>query len=471
MTDHPSGLPLPPPSPDSVAADIAPPPGVASSNGSVPPPPARRRGLTKSVLASLVLPGVSSRSRRRVLSAVLLLLGVALPIGLVAYGSIRRHDLASFVLDEIVLRVLQATSALFVLTRLVAVVEVVKSRRTGTARRLATFVAVFGVLVVGLPAGFSVVRANQLNDLIGDVFLSSGSSDPIAPVLTNEVDLSDEFQNILLLGGDEGPGRWALRTDTMILVTIHRKSGRTAMISIPRNLFGLRFPDGSAMHDEWPKGFKDLTNAVYPYVYAHPDVAAQYARGSLQPEAIALAAGLAHSFDVTIHDYVLVNMQGFLEVVDALGGVTVNLDKVIPMPGNVPGAKHPYPPTIGPGEVKLDGTLALGYVRSRAADSDYRRMGRQRELLELLAEQTSATDVLTKFSDIANAAQVTVRTSLSTEEFAFLASRLRSGSNITESFGLVPPLVNPGRPDWEAIAALIDGVQVALRDGVDFPYT
>lgn len=457
MADHPSGPELPPPSPHEAAVGL--------------PPPGATRGLTKTVLASLALPGSTFRRDRRFLAWVLMLLGVGLPIALVVYAVVKRDELTTLVLDSVLLRAVQATSVLFVVTRLVAVVVAVRGRAPGMRRRMATFVAVLGVLVVGFPAGFSVVRANQLSDVIGDVFLSSGSSDPIALVRTNEVDLGDEFQNILLLGGDAGPGRWALRTDTMILVSVHRASGRVAMISIPRNLYGLRFPDGTAMHDEFPKGFRDLTNAVYPYVYAHPDIAAQYLRGDLQPEAVALASGIANSFDVTVHDYVLVNMQGFLEIVDALGGVTMTLDKEIPMPGNIPGAKSKYPPVIGPGEVKMDGTMALGYVRSRAADSDYRRMGRQRQLLEELARQTSGIDVVTKFSGIANATKATIRTSLSTDEFAFLASRLRSGSNIAESFGLVPPLVNPGRPDWDGVADLIDGVQTALRDGVDFPFT
>ena len=406
--------------------------------------------------------------RRKFLSTLLLLFGVLVPLAAAVVGVVRRDRITSLVLDSTVLRVIQVICAVFVLTRLVAVIEVINARRAGTRQRLAAFVAVVGLLVVAFPAGYSVVRADQLNEVINKVFVTSGSSDPISAIAGDATD--DDFQTILLLGGDEGPGRWALRTDTMILVSIHKASGRVAMVSIPRNLRGVRFPEGSAMHDEFSKGFADLTNAIFPYVYAHPDVAARYLRGDLAPEAVALVTGLSYSMDVTIDDYVLVNMQGFLEIVDALGGVTVNLDKKIPMPGNVPGAKHAYPPTIGPGEVKLDGTLALGYVRSRAADSDYRRMGRQRDLLERLAAQTSGTDVLRNFPQLADIAKENVRTSLTPDEFAFLVDRLRSGTNIQESAGLTPPLINPGRPDWEVIANLVDTLQDAIATGVKFPF-
>lgn len=442
------------------------------TNGSVPPPPpgaqAEQRGPARAVLASLVLPGVPSFMRRKFLSSILLFFGVLVPLAGAVVGVVRRDRITSLVLDSTVLRVIQVICALFVLTRLVAVIEVINARHPGTRQRLAAFVAVIGLLVVAVPAGFSVVRADQLNEVINKVFVTSGSSDPISAIAGDVSE--DDFQTILLLGGDEGPGRWALRTDTMILVSIHKASGRVAMVSVPRNLRNVQFPDGSGMHDEFSKGFKDLANAIYPYVYSHPDVAARYVRGDLAPEAVALVTGLSYSMDVTIDDYVLVNMQGFLEIVDALGGVTVTLDKKIPMPGNVPGAKYQYPPTIGPGEVKLDGTLALGYVRSRAADSDYRRMGRQRDLLERLAAQTSGTDVLRNFPQLAEIAKENVRTSLTPDEFAFLVDRLRSGTNIQESAGLTPPLIDPGRPDWEVIANLVDTLQDAIATGVKFPF-
>jgi len=458
---------LPPPAPGSPTADLAHPiPETGETEQT-----AVKRGPTRAVIASLIVPGAPSFMRRRLVSWLLLFFGVLAPIAAVVVGYVRRDRITSLVLDTTVLLIVQILCALFVLTRLVAVIEVINNRHPGTRKRLASFVAVFGTLVVAFPAGFSVVRADQLTDVINDVFVTSGGSDPLAfSSIGASAGDGDEFHNILLLGGDEGPGRWALRTDTMILVSVHRDSGRIAMISIPRNLRGLEFPDGSPMHDEFPRGFDDLTNAVYPYVYAHPDIAAQYLRGDLAPEVIALASGIAHSMNVTIHDYVLVNMQGFLDLIDALGGVTVTLDKRIPMPGNVPGAKYRYPDLIGPGEVQLDGTLALGYVRSRAADSDYSRMGRQRHLLEQLAAQTSGSEVLLKFPDLAKVMRESVRTSLSTDEFAFLADRLRSGVNIQESVGLAPPFINPGNPDWVDIATLIDALQDAIKSGVDFPF-
>ena len=97
-------------------------------------------------------------------------------------------------------------------------------------------------------------------------------------------------------------------------------------------------------------------------------------------------------------------------------------------------------------------------------------MGRQRHLLQQLAAQTSGSEVLLKFPDLAQVMKESVRTSLSTDEFAFLADRLRSGVNIQESVGLAPPFIDPGDPDWDGIADLIDALQDAIRTGEKFPF-
>ncbi|MFZ9675086.1 MAG: LCP family protein [Ilumatobacteraceae bacterium] len=435
------------------------------TSGDTPTSPGR--GPTRAVLGGLVLPGVPSFRRRPALSYALLFTGVVLPVAVVVVTLVRRNELTRLVLDQTVLRALEVVGVLFVLTRLVAVIEAIRARTENSPKRLASVMAVAGVMLMFAPTTYAVTRVHDLAGVISDVFVSSGSSDPLAG--TSGTD-DDPFTTVLLLGGDEGPGRWAMRTDSMILVIIHRASGRIAMVSVPRNLNRVQFPPGSAMANEFPKGFDGLANAIYPYVYTHEDVAASYLRGELQPEAVALASGLSYSFNIAIDDYVLVNMQGFLELVDVLGGVTLTLDEKIPMPGNVPGAKHDYPPYIGPGEVEMDGTIALGFARSRSGDSDYGRMGRQRQLLSALAARASGVDVLRKFPDLAEVMRWTVRTSLSTDEFSFLVERLQDGAAVKESVGLAPPIINPGSPDFDTIATLIDTLQYALAENVDFPY-
>lgn len=429
----------------------------------------QKRGPSGAVIGALVAPGAPSLFRRKTLSAVLLLLGFVIPIATVVVALVRRNEITSLVLNENFLFGLQTVAVLFVLSRMISVIEVIRSRSEGSPRRMASALGLLGVILLVVPTVWSVARARDLSGVISDVFVSSGSDAPLAATGDGSTS-SAGFKTILLLGGDEGPGRWALRTDTMILVTIDEESGRIAMISIPRNMYKMQFPPGSAMADEFPQGFPELANAIYPYVSAHEEISATYVRGDLQPEAIALASAISYSMNITIDDYVLVNMQGFLEIIDALGGVTLTLDEKLPMPGNVPGAKTQYPPFIGPGEVTMDGTTALGFARSRSGDSDYGRMGRQRQLLTAIASQVEGGDILLRFPNLTEIMRWTVRTSLSAGEFSSLVDRLRSGAAIRESVGLVPPLINPSNPNFTDITNLIDALQTSIRDDVDFPY-
>ena len=274
-----------------------------------------------------------------------------------------------------------------------------------------------------------------------------------------------DVTNVLLLGGDAGPGRSGLRTDTMMLFSLHRPSGRAALISVPRDLHRLLFPPGSALEQRYPYGFTEIANAVYPIVSSRSDLRAAYEVDRVRPGVVAVAHAIGYSLDVTIHDYVLIDMQGFLELIDALGGVTVDVPKRVPMPGNVPGAPTQYPDTIGPGVIEMDGTTALGYVRSRKADTDYQRTARQRDLLEALATQISFDDVALSFGSVANAIGGTLRTSLSPDELADTLAVIGGETAIVESVGLVPPLVDVTRPDYGEMARIVGAVRVALATG------
>ena len=279
-----------------------------------------------------------------------------------------------------------------------------------------------------------------------------------------------DVRTILLLGGDAGPGRSGLRTDTMMLFSIHEPSGRAALISIPRDLNRMLFPPGSELERRYPYGWTDLANAIYPIVSASDSLRSAYDVEGVRPGVVALAHAIGYSFDVPIDDYVLVDMQGFLELVDAIGGVTVDVPKVIPMPGNVPGALTQYPDTIGPGIVEMDGSTALGYVRSRKGDTDYQRTRRQRDLLAALATQIDLREVITSFPRIAEAVGGTLRTSLTPDELADTLAVIGGETAILESVGLVPPLVNVNRPDYQRLAEIVGAVRVALATGTPSGY-
>ena len=424
--------------------------------------------------ASIVLPGVPAFRRTPPFALLLVLVGVLVPLLAVAWAYANRGDLIGLALSPRFLTAVVVIGLAAVIARLAAVAEVAHAFRRTPGIGGRTAVATLVVLGLSLPVLWVAFRANEARGAVANVFASSDGDPLFTPAApaggdgTDPVDPED-VTNILLLGGDAGPGRWGLRTDTMILVSVHEASGRTSLVSIPRNLMRLRFPPGTPLADAFPDGFTDLANAVFPYVSTRDELMDVYGRDGLQAEAVALSQAIGYSLDVEIDDYALVNMQGFTEVIDAVGGFTIQLDQRVPLPPSLPG-ERPLPDAIGPGLVDMDGALAIAYARSRSADSDYERMGRQRQLLAALGSQVSATDALRGFGTVTGVLDDSMRTSLSSGEFSELLDRLGDNNAIHESVGLTPPLITPGSPDYPFIQSVIDAVENAVVTGVASGY-
>jgi LCP family protein required for cell wall assembly len=418
---------------------------------------------------SIFLPGVPAFRRSPGVALLLALLGIVVPVVGALWAYSQRGDLIGLALDQQFLLGVMIVGLVAVVARLLAVAEVSHAFRRTPGIGGRTAVATVAVLALSIPVVWVAFNANEARSAVGNVFAADDGEAIFTPAGSG-ADGSDpvdpsSVKNILLLGGDAGPGRWGLRTDTMILVSVHEASGRTSLMSIPRNLTRLQFPPGSPLAAEYPDGFDDLANAVFPRVSTNEDLMAYYGRNGLQAEAVALAEAIGYSLDVEIDDYALVNMQGFLEVIDAIGGVDIDIDQQLPMPGSIPGAKYELPATIGPGLTHLDGTLAIAYVRSRSADSDYQRMGRQRQLLSALGSQVSATEAVRAFGSVTGDLEDSMRTSLSAGEFSDLLDRLGDNEGIHESVGLAPPLITPGSPDWSQIRMITAAVQSAAISG------
>lgn len=422
-------------------------------------------------IASIVLPGSAAVRRAPFVAVGLIGLGVVLPVVMLGLIFVNRNDLVGFALDPTFLLAVMVVAVLGFVTRLLAIGEVAARFRWDAGIWLKTGVALAVVVAGSLPVLAVVRDVNAARSALGGVFASesddplftpdavdAGTFVPATPIDPNAV------KNVLIIGGDAGPGRWGMRTDTMMLVTVHEASGRVALTSIPRNLTALQFAPGSPLAAQFPNGFDDLANGLFTHVNTDAALVDHYGASGLQAEAMALVEALGYSLNVEIDDFALVNMQGFTQVIDAVGGVTLELGQSVPLPPSIPG-ERPLPTSIGPGVVDMDGALAIAYARSRSADSDYQRMGRQRQLMAALGSQVSATDALGAFGTVTGALDDSMRTSLSAGEFNDLLNRLGDNSAISESVGLAPPLITPGNPDYTQIRNIVNSVQNAVIIG------
>jgi LCP family protein required for cell wall assembly len=203
---------------------------------------------------------------------------------------------------------------------------------------------------------------------------------------------TDGRLNLLLIGSDAGPDRWSLRTDTIIILSVDVETGRVALFGIPRNMVGVPLPPESA--DAFSDGrFPGLLNALYVYAMGHPGhFPGGDARGFR-----AVTGAVQELVGVRLDGVVVVNLAGFVRLVDAIGGLWIDVPERL-VDRNYPledGSGH-LRLDIKPGCQLLDGQMALAYARSRHQDSDYGRMRRQQAVLVALARQVDPIALLPK---------------------------------------------------------------------------
>ncbi|MGI8576362.1 MAG: LCP family protein [Nocardioidaceae bacterium] len=292
------------------------------------------------------------------------------------------------------------------------------SEATRSERASGIAVVLVLCLAIAIPLGVGAYYANIQRTTVVQAFPSQPQSQTAPQNMPTQGDPWTKMPrvNILLLGGDGGNGRIGVRTDSMILASVDTKTGNTVLFSLPRNLENAPFPKDSPLHRLYPRGFTGpgdvgnwLLNAIYRMVpIYHPGVL-----GPTDNEgADALKLSVGDMLGLHVDYYVLINLAGFRELIDALGGITVNIDKVVPIGGNLDTGQ---PPTgwIQPGPNKhLDGFDALWFARGRWNTDDYDRMQRQRCVIDAMIQQANPQNVLLRYEQIAKAGSKIVTTDL-----------------------------------------------------------
>ncbi|MCU0280610.1 MAG: LCP family protein [Acidimicrobiia bacterium] len=270
---------------------------------------------------------------------------------------------------------------------------------------------------------------------------------PVRPVITPgepafydapfEEDRLDGRLTILLAGGDAGPGRWSLRTDVMIVASINLDTGKAILFSISRDMVYAPLPedwDDAFIEDEYEEAvaaaekagvepppregfeeqschcFPDRMNAVWTYtqtwVRTFPE--------AVDPGMEALRRVLSLLLGLRIDYYVLVDMAGFVDLVDALGGLDIYITETMDV-GFSPAREGEDPVRVNiaePGTYHLDGHQALAFVRNRTGSSDSHRMERQRCTLRALAAEIDGVTVATRFPQIARAVRESAKSNI-----------------------------------------------------------
>ncbi|WP_163099274.1 LytR family transcriptional regulator [Peribacillus alkalitolerans] len=224
--------------------------------------------------------------------------------------------------------------------------------------------------------------------------------DPIGrEELNNKLSKKEPF-SVLLLGVDERKGDRG-RSDTMIVMTVNPENKSVKMVSIPRD----------TRTEIVGRGKEDKIN--HAYAYGGPEMS---------------IATVEKFLDMPIDYYMQMNMNGFKDIVDAVGGVTVQNDLDFTYNGT-----H-----FAKGEIKLDGQAALNYTRMRKKDprGDFGRQQRQRQIIEGVMKEGASLSSLTNYDDIFKVLGKNVKTNMTFSEMIDIQKNYKDATQTVEQIAV-----------------------------------
>ncbi len=428
--------------------------------------------------------GLIAAGKRKLGTGILVLLGFALVVGLAVFVLVPQSELAGYAGDTRMLLLIGAGLAVVALVWLLIALGTHRSLEPdglSVGRRLGgAFVVIVAASAVVAPIAVGSRYAFTQRDLIGAI--SSGGHSNTTPDIDEQNPWENKGRlNVLFLGGDAGEGRDGLRPDTQIVASIDTDTGATTMISLPRNMMGMPFPEDSPLSEEYPDGYTGegdpaewMLNAVYRNVPdAHPEVF----EGVGDEGADANKWAVEGALGIDIDYFMLVDLDGFQKVVDALGGVTVDVPRDIPIANKTlaDGTCSTPKDYVEAGEDQhLDGYEALWFARSRCPGDDYERMERQRCVMDAIVAEANPQTLIPRYQRLANTAGEIISTDVPEGLFpALIQLMLKVQQSGIESLTLDREFFDSmgttsSDPDFDALHERIDEI---LNGSDDEPAT
>ncbi|MET1231787.1 MAG: LCP family protein [Candidatus Limnocylindrales bacterium] len=343
---------------------------------------------------SSLIPGLGQLvAGRRTLAALFLLPVILLIVGaLIALVVMGPARLAATLIEPEVIWGIIGLQVLFVVWRLLAMSASVLDPAYPKPRARDVIPIGLLVLFIVVPQGLVLAVTDQARQTADTVFVGDQATDGAwvpeteaptfgTPGFDDDPDVLPVFAspsptegpqrvNVLLIGVDAAPTRSTYLTDTMIVASLDPVAGTVSMVSIPRDMVDVPLPNG--------RRFAGKINSLVSYARHNP----RQFKGANGQGFDVLQGALGTLLGVRIDYYAVVNLPGFVTVIDKLGGVNVSVQRGFCDPTYT---ERGYPRgfSITAGRHHLDGWAALAYARVRhaAGESDFSRAARQQEVL------------------------------------------------------------------------------------------
>jgi LCP family protein required for cell wall assembly len=233
----------------------------------------------------------------------------------------------------------------------------------------------------------------------------SETSEAFVPMENVQAEFPDRYVNIILLGSDKREGSGAWRTDTMIVVTVDTERQVVRLLSIPRDLW-VYIPG---------HGFDRVNTAELWGELIEEGTGPQLVKQTIY-----------ENLGIPIHYYARVDFKGFKEIIDAIGGVDIDVECALTDIELEPGMHH------------MDGDLALLYARSRITTNDFDRGRRQRKLLMALWDKGLSKQTVLRIPALWSAMSDAFETDMPLDKviaLAYVGLQMQRNSIYSQSIG------------------------------------
>ena len=402
--------------------------------------PTDTRRLLAAILSG-VIPGLGQAMNGRTRQAAIFLvpsLIVLLVAGLLLLTTSSTMLLARAIVPD-TLRTLLILDVVVLVWRLAAVVQAFIDRRyPPRPGRLGAVGLAIVVVLVALPHAIAgLYGANAFNTFekvfSGTQGVPVGGKNDDPGSTAGPTPLTGERVNVLLMGIDSGPSRSQALTDTLMVVSLDPVGRTVTMLSIPRDLIDVPLGNGQK--------FGPKINSLLGWANSQSHKS-DFPQGGTR----ALEDAIGALLGIPIHYYAKVDLGGFVDMINAVGGVDIKVTKRLADP-NYGGFGVGPGWSIDPGLHHLNGAEALAYARVRKSlgESDFTRAARQQQVLIALRDQAVKKDLLVSLPALLQAVGDTVRTDLPAArlpEFAAFAEEI--GGDRTTQAVLTSPMVKAG---------------------------
>lgn len=289
-------------------------------------------------------------------------------------------------------------------------IQIKEKKKKSKRRKILFFIFVPLIIIIGAASAYAIDLINEAEKAVSNSYESDGREDNKSELRAKEVDPTEDHVSVLFIGVDDSEHRGEknepVRSDALILATLNKNDNSVKMLSIPRDSY-VYVPE---------VGYEDKITHAHAFGGVHATIET-----------------VETFLDVPVDYYVKLNFNAFVDVIDAIGGVEMEVPFEFTESDSNDKRDSIH---LLPGEQNLNGEEALALARTRKIDNDIERGKRQQEIMKAVINKATSVNSVFKLDDAIQAVGSNMTTNLTFDEMKAFLSYGTSGNIDMETLNL-----------------------------------